>query len=888
MKVLIVGEASGENEARDQLPFRPYAQAGSVLSRIIRLADFTREQFTITNILRCRPRNDWLENAPWEHSAISECRPNLDRIINERKPKAIWALGGIACRELTGMSGKNEGVTMLQGYVIPGPNDIPVIPSVHPSHISRGASEYYQAAAGQLKRAVNVARYGFTRRTTTYQTHPSIDDARSFLFRVKDSPSALLTYDIETPNSRDMAEDERDDDPSYEIESIQFSLAPYEGIFFPHRDEYVEIAKEILALGNRKAGWNNFRYDDPRLRYNGYVISGLVEDFMIKWHAYQPDLPQNLQFAGSWLGMDFPWKHLSGSEPQMYGCADVDAPQRADKALQDHLSRYGITESYNRYMRDFYNPVLGPMPRRGIPVNNDKRLAFGLVLDKQHGEIYDKMQVHVPEELRNASPKKGYVRPPKVTEGLVQREFEIKSVDAEIMALPGMEDPTAHNGTKKVLRWCRVEPFVPSSGANGQLIRYIKFKNHPVPKKHKEVNPDGSKKDTTEAKELERLFVKTGDMLYKWVQEYRALQTMKSTFVDGFEPERDGRIHSHRFTLNPAQWQLSSVKPNVQNMPVHVDLADSFLEMIEAPPGHKIVAFDFKSFHPAMLALESADEQYLRLVRMDVHSYLTGHFVKLPERDRLIGMPDDELRDRLGWIKKNHKHVRDYKCKRVVCGWGNGEGYRLCFQQWREYFDNETECKKLFQLLEGLFPKTSKRKIKMTYEASPYPEHGGRPYLISRYGALRWFHETYRWDPRKRGLTAGADYNKAQAFYGPNDAFGHIRDCMITCVERGWDERWGMFNNVHDALYFMPPDRYVDECIELGREMMQAPNLRLIDPIVAPDGMWVEVGVKVGQNLGTKGDTNPGGLEELKLAPPPYPLYGPLRSGLTKAISTVQ
>lgn len=861
--VMIIGEASGQWEQREQRPFVEWAQAGSVLTRIIKLAGYDRDMFTISNVVRCRPRNDWLEKSPWEFAAINHCRPNLDMLIAERRPRCIWALGGTALRELTGHSGKNRGVTILQGYVLEGPNGIPVIASVHPALIARGGTEFYYAVAQHCKTAVRIAKEGFTAKAVQYSTHPSLDEARSFELKVKDSPNLLLTYDIETPNSRDLAEDERDDDPSYVLESIQFSLAPQTGIFFPATNGFLEIARRIMSYGNRKAGWNNKGYDDPRLRHNGFVINGLIEDFMHKWHAIQSDLPQNLQFAGSFLGMDIPWKHLSGSDPEHYGCCDVDAPQRADKPLEEALKRFGheaetqgklhCETSYNRYVRDFYGPVLTPMSERGIPINNAKRVAFGNVLDKAQAELFAKMQDHVPLELRNLHPKQGYKKEPKDTTGLVQREF----------------------GEEKIMRWCRIEPFKPSAGKEGQLIRYIKFMKHPVPKKPKETNPDGSKKDTTEAKELERLFVKTGDPLYKWVKDYRATQTMKSTFVDGYAPGNDGRVHT-TFTLAPAQWQLSSRNPNVQNAPTHVGLADNFLECMEAPQDHMWVVADKKSFHPAMLAFEASDTDYLRIVRLDVHSYLTAHFMKESDRDRLLGMCDEDLRERLAQVKKAHKHVRDYKCKRVICGWGNGEGYRLCFQQWREYFENETECKKLFQLLEALFPKTTKRKIQMTYEASPYPEHGGRNYLISRYGALRWFHETYKWDGKSRKLVAGADYNKAQAFYGPNDAFGDMRDNMWSLTEGGYAERYQMVNNVHDALYFLPHKSLVPECLNVVRSIMQAPNKKLIDPVVAPDGMWVETGFKIGRNLGSRSETNPDGLEELKMERPKYPLFGPL------------
>src|SRR6266478_1199189 len=53
--VLVVAEASGEMEARDGLPLRPYAPAGSVLERAFRRMGLDRKQFSLTNTLRCFP-----------------------------------------------------------------------------------------------------------------------------------------------------------------------------------------------------------------------------------------------------------------------------------------------------------------------------------------------------------------------------------------------------------------------------------------------------------------------------------------------------------------------------------------------------------------------------------------------------------------------------------------------------------------------------------------------------------------------------------------------------------------------------------------------------------------------------------------------------------------
>ena len=52
-KLLCIGEASGENEARESLPFRPHAQAGSMFADSLRAVNISRAEIAITNIVRC-------------------------------------------------------------------------------------------------------------------------------------------------------------------------------------------------------------------------------------------------------------------------------------------------------------------------------------------------------------------------------------------------------------------------------------------------------------------------------------------------------------------------------------------------------------------------------------------------------------------------------------------------------------------------------------------------------------------------------------------------------------------------------------------------------------------------------------------------------------------
>lgn len=151
--VMIVGEALGENEEKDALPFRPYAQSGSMLERLFRLCGYTRNQFTIWNTVACRPPKNWLDGAPYEAGAIEHCRRHFQTVYGLAKPRVILAMGGVATRALTGESGKSRGVKYLRGYWFSTPWGW-VLPTFHPQFLMRGEKRMIGVVAHDLKKAV--------------------------------------------------------------------------------------------------------------------------------------------------------------------------------------------------------------------------------------------------------------------------------------------------------------------------------------------------------------------------------------------------------------------------------------------------------------------------------------------------------------------------------------------------------------------------------------------------------------------------------------------------------------------------------------------------------------------------------------------------------------
>lgn len=851
--ILIVGEALGHNEKQDGLPFRPYAQSGSLLERALKRCGLSRDQFHISNIVRCQPPHDHLAGAHYEFDAIQNCRQYLNETLRVFKARVILALGGTAARELTGFDGTKQGVSFIRGYAIPSSipeaNGAPVVSTFHPSFLRQGKPTYFGVLTHDLMKAVSIAKNGLpTPIATNYQTRPSLDDALAFEHRCRSEQSRWLTYDIETPNSAEMSEDERDEERSYEIQQIQFSLGVGEGIAFPAQPEFLDVARRIMAMEHPKAGFYNHLFDDGRLRANGFTFGGPPpHDLYEMWHHMQPDLPANLQFVASFYGMDSPWKHLYGVDLALYGCADVDAPHRILALLPDQLRKRGLWDGYERLVYRV-RPILDRMSERGIPINDERRRAFGAELDLAAAEVDAEMQALVPDEIKNVHPKQGYKKVPKDTTGLVQRLFEVTNE----LAPPIHPDDSAHE-----LRWCRIEPFKTSSQ---QLIRYMKHRGHPVPMNIKKG------RETSEAKELERLAKKTHDPLYRKVIWYREVRLMKSTFVDGWQPsERDQRVHT-TFTFAPATLQLSSRDPNVQNAPEHekegrtTGLADKFQRIIEAPDGYKIVSFDHKSFHALTLAHLAQDSDYMRIVRLDIHSFLASQFLKLEPAHKLLSMQDGELREFLARVKKTHRVIRDGKAKRTILGWGFGMQKRTLYNTYMESFASEAEAGQMIQLLEASFPKTVKWRKQIQLKAH-YDT-----YLINSFGAIRWFWDVFNFGPNGQ-LRNGEQAEQAIAYLPASNAFGMMREEARAMEVKGLDERFGLVNNVHDAWKFVCRDELVEECLHTIKPLMEAPSSTF-------GGLWCAVQPSVGQNNAAKSVENPNGREEVTINANTNPLVG--------------
>ncbi|OZI38308.1 uracil-DNA glycosylase [Bordetella genomosp. 10] len=134
---MVVGEAPGEQEDRQGLPF--VGRSGQLLDAMLAAVGMTRrDDVFIANVIKCRPPG----NRNPKPEEIAACSPYLMRQIALLKPERILVLGRFAAQTLLGT---DAAVGSLRGRVhtlrADDGREIPVVVSYHPAYLLRSPSE---------------------------------------------------------------------------------------------------------------------------------------------------------------------------------------------------------------------------------------------------------------------------------------------------------------------------------------------------------------------------------------------------------------------------------------------------------------------------------------------------------------------------------------------------------------------------------------------------------------------------------------------------------------------------------------------------------------------------------------------------------------------------
>lgn len=147
--------------------------------------------------------------------------------------------------------------------------------------------------------------------------------------------------------------------------------------------------------------------------------------------------------------------------------------------------------------------------------------------------------------------------------------------------------------------------------------------------------PGGKKTKTgysTAADVLEKL---SGEYpVVKHILEYRGLTKLKSTYADGLAAyiEDENRIHSTFNQTITATGRISSTEPNLQNIPIRMELGRQIRKVFIPKDGYCFMDADYSQIELRVLASMSGDERLIEAYRShaDIHRTTASQVFHIP------------------------------------------------------------------------------------------------------------------------------------------------------------------------------------------------------------------------------------------------------------------
>ncbi len=147
--------------------------------------------------------------------------------------------------------------------------------------------------------------------------------------------------------------------------------------------------------------------------------------------------------------------------------------------------------------------------------------------------------------------------------------------------------------------------------------------------------PAGKKTKTgysTNADVLQKL--KNVHPVISQILEYRKLAKLKSTYVDGLlkAVDSDGRIHTRFNQLETRTGRISSLEPNLQNIPIRTEMGSRLRAFFKAREGCSLVDADYSQIELRVLAHIADDENMIDAFQNDedIHTNTASQVFDLP------------------------------------------------------------------------------------------------------------------------------------------------------------------------------------------------------------------------------------------------------------------
>ena len=279
------------------------------------------------------------------------------------------------------------------------------------------------------------------------------------------------------------------------------------------------------------------------------------------------------------------------------------------------------------------------------------------------------------------------------------------------------------------------------------------------------------------------------------ILEYRTYAKLKSTYADGLPAyiDGDGRIRTTFNQTITATGRLSSTEPNLQNIPMRMELGRLIRKCFYPAPGCVFADADYSQIELRILAHMSGDEQLIEAYReaKDIHRTTAA---------QVFGVPLSEVTD---LMRRNAKAV-NFGIVYGISSFGLSQGLSISRQEAADYIERYfATYPQIKAFLDGLVASAKEKG----YAVSVFGRRRPVPELLASNYAQRSFGERVAMNSPLQGTAA---------------------DIMKIAMNRVYDRlkaeglRARMILQIHDELLIESPTEEAEKVQQILVEEMKA------------------------------------------------------------------
>jgi len=122
------------------------------------------------------------------------------------------------------------------------------------------------------------------------------------------------------------------------------------------------------------------------------------------------------------------------------------------------------------------------------------------------------------------------------------------------------------------------------------------------------------------------------------ILEYRSLSKLKSTYCDGLLKviEPDGRIHTSFNQVETRTGRISSLEPNLQNIPIRTELGRELRRFFRAQEGSLLIDADYSQIELRVLS-DLANDTHM------INAFNSGEDIHKTTASQVFGLPPEMI-----------------------------------------------------------------------------------------------------------------------------------------------------------------------------------------------------------------------------------------------------